>query len=339
VSVADLEVTPTARRDVPIRRRLRSGIQNRLARLSSSSRGVLAALILGDRRGLAPELSENVRKSGAAHVLALSGMHLGVLAALLALGTRRLLPRGIAVMIGCTVLGAYVWVAGAIPSLLRAYAMVCIGAVAVLRHRRVPPVVILARGIVVLCVIEPGITGELGFQYSVLALAGLLLLAPGVVAWGEYLLPRQIALYGGTSLAALLVTAPLSVALCGSFYPAGIIMAGALSAGVVLQIWIGLVYIGVAGVPVLGTFVGGVTEGVTGVLGRIAAAGARVPGFDRVAVPASAEGGFGIRQPLVILVSVLLLVSLWLCVLLLRRRRRLRWRCEGSRWNESHLDY
>jgi len=339
VSVADITVTPASRRDVSVRRTARSGIRNRLGRLSSSSRGVLAALILGDRAGLDAVLSENVRRSGAAHVLALSGMHLGVLAALLAVATRRLVPRGIAVILGCVLLGVYVWIAGPIASLLRAYAMVCVGAVAILRHRRVPPLVILARSVVVLCAIDPGITRELGFQYSVLALTGLLLLAPGVVAWGEYLLPRRVALYGGTSLAALLVTAPLSVVLFGAFYPAGIIMAGVLSALVVLQIWIGLVYLGVAGVPVVGTAVGQLTEGVTGVLGRVAAAGARVPGFDQVAVPAGRDRGFQLQQPGVIVVSGLLLVSLWLCVLLLRRRRRTRWCTEGSRWNESHLDY
>ncbi|MFP4152480.1 MAG: ComEC/Rec2 family competence protein [Alkalispirochaeta sp.] len=339
VSVEDMTVTPTTRRDVEARRFVRTAIRRRLARLSSSSRGVLAALILGDRRGLDRELSENVRKSGAAHILALSGMHLGVLAALLAVATRRLLPRGSAAVIGCVVLGWYVWVAGTIPSLLRAYAMVCVGAVATLRYRRVPPLVILARGIVVLCAIDPGITGELGFQYSVLALAGLLLLAPGVVAWGEYLLPRRVALYGGTSLAALLVTAPLSIALFGAFYPAGVIMAGVLSAVVVVQIWIGLVYIGVARIPVVGTVLASITEGVTAALARLAAVGAMVPGFDHVAIPAPDGEGIEIQQPEVIIVAVLLLVSLWWCVLLLRRRRRARWRIEGSRWNESHLDY
>ena len=136
------------------------------------------AYVLGDRSGIDPATYDAVRRSGAAHVLALSGMHLGVLALAVTWLGKRLLSRNVAICTTVLVLGSYVWIAGWIPSLLRALAMVGCASVSRVLGRREAPVVILSRAVLLLALIDPAIVYQLGFQYSVLALTGILCLSP-----------------------------------------------------------------------------------------------------------------------------------------------------------------
>ena len=260
-----------------IRRTTRKTIKRRFERLERNARGYMVALLLGDRGSVSPETYDAVRRSGAAHVLALSGMHLGVLAFIVSAALRRVVPSTVAVGVSAFVLCGYVWIAGWIPSLLRAIAMVCVASFAAVRSVRPPPPTILARGVLILYLIDPSIVYELGFRYSVLALTGLMWGAPFLVAQLRYILPRWCAVYIGVSAAALACTAPLTLALFGTVYPAGIVMAGALSIGVTLLMWSGLVYIAVAPIPLLGRIAGETIEGGVSVFTAVAGWGARIP--------------------------------------------------------------
>jgi competence protein ComEC len=47
--------------------------------LDKNTFGQIVALTLGDRQFLSPEIKQLYREAGASHLLALSGMHLGIL--------------------------------------------------------------------------------------------------------------------------------------------------------------------------------------------------------------------------------------------------------------------
>jgi ComEC/Rec2-related protein len=310
----DIAVEPAGSAIHAVRRRIRAGIYRRFERLDRRSRALMAALILGDRSGVDPGTYDAVRRSGAAHVLALSGMHLGVLALAVTWVGRRLFSRNVAIIVTLLVLGTYVWVAGWIPSLLRALAMVGVASASRLLGRRESPVVILARAVLLLVVITPTIVYQLGFQYSVLALAGILYLSPGTTAFLGHLVPRAVAVYLGVSLAALIPTAVLSLGVFGTLYPAGIVTAGALSAIVVAIIWTGLLFTAVATVPGVGTVVARVVAALTTLLERVAELGALIP-----AVSPDRPGGITAA-----LAYGALLVLVTGLVLLLRRNARRR---------------
>lgn len=86
------------------------------------SAGLWTALLLADRDGLHAEATRRVQRLGFAHLLALSGLHVGVVMGLLALGLTRLGRWGPVAAIPLLV--AWTVLAGAGPSMTRAVAMV-----------------------------------------------------------------------------------------------------------------------------------------------------------------------------------------------------------------------
>lgn len=256
-----------------LRRMIRDGVRRRLARLDRRGGAMVPALLLGDRGSLSQELSDAVRVSGAAHVLALSGMHLGVLAVILHVGTSRILGRRFQDVLAVPVLAAYVWIAGWIPSLVRALVLILLARMARFAGRSVPVPLLLARTVVVTALLAPRIVGNVGFQLSLLALAGIVLLSPVLLDTLGRILPRPLAAYVGVTLAAMIATAPLSLNLFGSVYPAGIVLAGLLSALIVVQMWAGIAFMLFATTPLVGTVVAALIGVNARLVERIAGAG------------------------------------------------------------------
>jgi ComEC/Rec2-related protein len=325
----EITVTPIDSPLAGVRRGTRRTLRGRFERLERSARGFMVALMLGDRGSVSPDTYEAVRRSGSAHVLALSGMHLGVLALIVSAVLRRALPSAFALGVTAIILFGYVWIAGWIPSLLRAIAMVGVAAFASVRSVRLPPGTILARSVLVLYVVDPSIAYELGFQYSVCALAGLIWVAPFLVAQLHYILPRPLAGYVGVSAAALACTTPLSLTLFGTVYPAGIVMAGVLSIGVTLLMWAGLAYIAVAPLPLIGLIVGRSLEVGVSFFSTIAEWGARIPELSRD--DASFSG-----QAATIGAAIIGITGL---ILLLRRRNRVHYERRKASIGESQFHF
>lgn len=139
--------------------------------------GFLACVLVGERSGVAPETSRAFRDSGTAHLLAVSGLHLVVLAgALVALG-RAILPAPLLAPVGGPFLAAtillYVAACRFEVPVVRSALFVALAAVARLAGRRGAPwdALALAAGLVVLA--DPGQVFDAGFQLSFVAVAGL----------------------------------------------------------------------------------------------------------------------------------------------------------------------
>jgi competence protein ComEC len=146
---------------------------------------LVAALSVGDRAGLGPETLARIRDAGLAHVLAISGLHMGLLAGFVLLVVRRVLVETSWVRRGHD---AVAWAAAAAVVVLIAYAGVSGGGVSVLRAGAmgVAFLCMLARArarrsldvlgtvAAVLCLRTPGFAGEAGFQLSFAAAGALL---------------------------------------------------------------------------------------------------------------------------------------------------------------------
>lgn len=148
--------------------------------------GILMALARGDRRELEPELKGLLRRTGTSHLLAISGMHIGIVAGLGWLLGRflagplaptalwpatRLVPAGLS--LGAA--ASYAALVGWPPSALRAVCMVAGATAAGLLGRRTRPGSLLGGAALLAALVSPATTGELGFQLSFLAVAGILL--------------------------------------------------------------------------------------------------------------------------------------------------------------------
>jgi competence protein ComEC len=183
----------------PIRRsldRLRVGFQRRvLASVSRPEAGVIVALITGNRQFLRDDIEEAFRETGTGHLLAISGIHLAVLAGGLwwfSAHMCRLIPSltarygrkritGLGVLVG---LGLYVVAIGAPTSAVRAFMMIAAVVGAHLLYRPGSGLSGLALAALVILAWRPGTVGDLGFQFSFAATGAILLFLtrmPGVL--------------------------------------------------------------------------------------------------------------------------------------------------------------
>lgn len=137
-------------------------------------RQILCALALGDKSGAAPEVMNTFKRGGCLHAFAVSGLHVGIVAALLyMLGyCLRLRPRTQMLLV-VIVSGLYVLVTGLAVPALRAYTMVVLVILGRVLRRRVCMLNIWSLSALALLLIEPWQLGNAGFVLSYAVYAGI----------------------------------------------------------------------------------------------------------------------------------------------------------------------
>jgi competence protein ComEC len=138
---------------------------------------MVEALVLARREHLDPELREAFALSGTAHLLAISGFHVGVVAGLI-LGTLRFsgMRRRQAALGSAAACWLYVLGIGAPDAAVRAALLLSLLAVSRIRGRLVVPAGALASAFLLLLVADPANLGSIGFQLSFAGTGGLVLL-------------------------------------------------------------------------------------------------------------------------------------------------------------------
>ena len=149
---------------------------------SETSGQLVKALLTGDKSDLTKEITGIFRDSGASHILALSGLHLGVLYILLA---RLTAPLGNSPWIrrlrySLIIVAAlfYSIMTGATPSIIRAFLFITINETARLLGRKRDPVRVLLAALTVQLALKPDVISSVGFQLSYMAMVGIFLLYP-----------------------------------------------------------------------------------------------------------------------------------------------------------------
>lgn len=166
-----------------VRERVRRLIDVTLAYPESAE---MRALIIGDRSGIDERLREPFALTGMAHLLVISGLHLGLVASGVFLLVRLVIPAFPALMaLGYTnkiaagaalaAVGAYAGIAGGHVSTIRALVMVFALALAILLDRSRELLASLALAALLICIAIPGSTADIGFQLS-FASVGVILL-------------------------------------------------------------------------------------------------------------------------------------------------------------------
>lgn len=142
--------------------------------LSPEGASVGRAMLLGERAEISWELQEDYRVSGATHVLAISGMHVVILAGFLvwfgSVAGIGPMPRTVG---GVVVIWGYAWLTGMEPPVVRAAAFLSIVALGVCLGRRTTLLNTLALTAVLMLLWEPELLVDLGAQLSFLAVLGM----------------------------------------------------------------------------------------------------------------------------------------------------------------------
>ena len=191
--------------------------------LSDDQYAVVAAMALGDKSTLTKELKDTYSKTGASHVLALSGLHLGIIYALLSMlvvGRRWQTITQVAIILS---IWAFVFLVGMSTSVVRSAVMLTVYALLALGHRHKMSVNTLAFTAIVMLLVTPKALFDVGFQMSFMAVFSILLFVPLFYRpfSAEYLMTHRVIkwLWGmvAVSIAAQIGVAPLIAYYFGRF--------------------------------------------------------------------------------------------------------------------------
>lgn len=231
--------------------------------ISGDEFGVLAALTLGEKDYLSDEIKSGFTNTGAMHVLAVSGLHVGIIYIIFML---LLKPLGrnpkykiVKSLIVIAMLWAYAFTTGLSPSVLRATTMFTFLAMGEGLKRKPSTYNSLATSAFVLLVLNPNLIYEVGFQLSYLAVFSIVFFQP---RFSKLWTPRTKAgnyiwqLFT-VSLAAQIGTSPISIFYFNQFacyfWLSNFVVIPA--AGLIL--YTTTVFFLVSFVPALGVLVGG----------------------------------------------------------------------------------
>jgi competence protein ComEC len=150
--------------------------------IEANELGIIQALLLGERNDISEETYTNYKNAGAIHILAVSGLHIGILLLLLQFLLRplELLPAGkhIKLVLIVVLLWCFAFLAGLSPSVVRAVTMFSFLAYAVSLNRPANKFNILALSMFFILLIKPSYLFQVGFQMSYAAVFAILWIYP-----------------------------------------------------------------------------------------------------------------------------------------------------------------
>jgi competence protein ComEC len=247
---------------------IRSAIMDRMKAYFSDPRAlaVANALLLGQKKNLDPEVNNAYVTAGAMHVLAVSGLHVGIIYGFfflfmkpyrLSIRLRIIYLSGIIFLVW-----SYAFLTGLSPSVLRAATMFSLMAMAQMKSRNPSIFNAVALSALLLLIFDPMLLYAVGFQLSYCALLGILLFQPILVRlWCpsnntlEYI--WQISTVG---IAAQMATFPVS-AYYFHVFPTYFILSNLIAIpGAFIVMATGVPYMLFASLPEVGNILGWCTE-------------------------------------------------------------------------------
>ncbi|MFW6108783.1 MAG: DNA internalization-related competence protein ComEC/Rec2, partial [bacterium] len=283
-------------------RRALLGVLRRSLAHSPRTQALLGAVLLGEREELDDEVEEAFKRSGTAHLLAISGLHVGVVACTVwwvtaLVGLRRRAAAGVVLV---TVV-VYALVTGMTPSVLRATIMTVALVGALAGRRQLDPLHATALAALVLLALRPFDLFQAGFQLSFVAVVSILcvcrelqvalrpvpkleqrLMVLELAPWHQrarLYLQRKAVPAAAVSLAAWLGVMPLIARYFGVFSPVTVLANLVAVPLLAIVVMMGFLHLVLAAVSWwLGAVPGLLAQGASVALTEVVAGAARLPG-------------------------------------------------------------
>lgn len=257
---------------------LRNGISEMLAEKipHETSLQIANALLLGQKQNLDPFLQEAYVQAGVIHILAVSGLHVGIIYAIFLFLIKPLNlsknQKNIYLLCVVGIIWLYAFLTGLSPSVVRSATMFSLVALGQMRDRKPSIYNVLAFSAMLMITFNPDVIFEVGFLLSYIAVLGIVMIQPLIVRW--WLPSNRILEYfwqlTAVSLAAQLATFPLSVYYFHVF-PTYFLLANLLVlplAFLIMQVGVPLMMLG--WIPYLGSGLGWVLSWLIQIQNKIA---------------------------------------------------------------------
>jgi competence protein ComEC len=206
---------------------IRAGITDRIVALfDEDNEGVALALVSGDKSRMPYEIKKNFINTGTAHVLALSGLHVGIIALAISVLLGFIYNRKLKLLVFIIFIGAFVVITGLQPSTLRAGLMAVLFMTSLTFERRPKPLNIIALAVLLIIVFDPMMIYSAGLQMSVASICGIFLLYQPIRQTLMRMLPKNIVLTYlinsiSVSIAAGAIVSPIVAFYFGNYSFAG----------------------------------------------------------------------------------------------------------------------
>ncbi len=157
-----------------------------------SESALLTGILLGDDSSLPEDAQQAFRDTGTAHIVAISGFNIAILAGLIVLLLGKILPRATAALGAVILIGAYTLLVGGSPPVVRAAIMGAVGLFGGLIGRRQAGANSLTFTAALMCLFNPWLPWDPSFQLSFMATLGLVLYADPLQQWLTGWLARRL---------------------------------------------------------------------------------------------------------------------------------------------------
>jgi len=216
-------------------------LKKRINRMGTDSSILFTALFTGYKENPNSKLFLSFRHAGASHILALSGMHLGIISLGIMFLLKYIVGRKISFIVTFLVILFYVFLTGAGYSLTRAAIFFVLLGFFLLLGIRLDIFHLLIFCFFIQVINYPESSYNLSFQLSYLAISGIILLSEKINYKLPGIIPPVIRSVLSASIAAQIFTAPLVLYYFGVIYPVGIVSGIFLVPLVTIFIWMGII--------------------------------------------------------------------------------------------------
>ncbi len=163
--------------------RIRRAMRAALRRVMGEESGLAMAMLVNDREGMRQDELEAFQRTGIAHVISVSGLHVAIVGGMIlwVLGKIRV-RRGGQLLVLVVCLAGYCLLSGFSAACVRAAVMLLIAAATRMLRRRYDPLITLCTALTVVLLLNPLQLFSAGFVLSFTAMGGILLLYPRFIA-------------------------------------------------------------------------------------------------------------------------------------------------------------
>lgn len=181
---------------------------------SDEVKGVVDALLFGQRSHLSEKIQSDFRNAGVMHVLAISGLHIGILYWIMDLFFRLFIrSKNIRFVTVILALVCFAIITGLIGSVVRAVLMFAIVGSGMMFKRKTSAINVLALSLFVILIFKPSFLFDIGLQLSFLAVFSIIYLYPIIRPYfqSKFLALRYFLELIGISIVAQIGILPLAV--------------------------------------------------------------------------------------------------------------------------------